>query len=233
MIRPIVSETKRYGDYSKPGEFIYDRPFQWGSRRIGPDLGAREGGRQSSLWHWLHFEDPEAVSEGSGSVMPSYAHLLEAEMDFEAIAPHVRAAAYLGAPYSDEEIENSAEIARRQAESIAADIVAQGGPINTFESEQAVALIAYLQRVGTDLFKTEEPPEAEPPEAEQAAEVAVSTAPLKECHDQRLANSLDTGLLRFCRTSPGAVRRCICCHHFRHHAAQPRGVAPFRIDSVK
>jgi len=153
MIRPIVSETKRYGEYSKPGEFIYDRPFQWGSRRIGPDL-AREGGRQSSFWHWTHFENPEFVSPGS--VMPSYQHLLEEEMNFDAIAPHMRATAYLGAPYTDQEIENSAELAYKQAERIAADIVGQGGPANTFNS-QAVALIAFLQRVGTDLFLTEEP----------------------------------------------------------------------------
>ncbi|MEZ6088648.1 MAG: cbb3-type cytochrome c oxidase subunit II [Pirellulaceae bacterium] len=57
MVRPMVAETKRYGEYSKPGEFIYDRPFQWGSRRIGPDVH-REGGKQSSFWHWTHFEDP-------------------------------------------------------------------------------------------------------------------------------------------------------------------------------
>jgi len=77
-------------------------------------------------------------------------------MNFDAIEPHMRAAAYLGAPYTDQEIENSAELAYKQAERIAADIVGQGGPANTFNS-QAVALIAFLQRVGTDLFLTEEP----------------------------------------------------------------------------
>ncbi|WP_431197882.1 cytochrome-c oxidase, cbb3-type subunit I [Rhodopirellula bahusiensis] len=162
MIRPIVSETKRYGEYSKPGEFIYDRPFQWGSRRIGPDL-AREGGKQSSFWHWTHFENPENVSPGS--VMPDYAHLLTEEMNYDAIAPHVEVAAYLGAEYTDEELNNTAEVAYKQAEYIAADIVAQGGPAKAYE-KQAVALIAYLQRVGVDLFATEEP------EAEAAAEEA-------------------------------------------------------------
>ncbi len=153
MIRPIVAETKRYGEYSKPGEFIYDRPFQWGSRRIGPDL-AREGGRQSNLWHWTHFENPQKVAPGS--VMPDYLHLLHDELKFDAIAPHVRAAAYLGAPYSKDDLSNTAAIAMLQAQSIASDIVAQGGPIQTYD-KQAIALIAYLQRVGVDIYKTPEP----------------------------------------------------------------------------
>lgn len=173
MIRPIVSETKRYGEYSKPGEFIYDRPFQWGSRRIGPDL-AREGGRQSSFWHWRHFEDPAFTSPGS--VMPAYQHLLDDDIDFNHIAPHVKAVWQLGAPYSDEDLNNTAEVAYKQAERIAADIVAQGGPANTFD-KQAIALIAYLQRIGTDLNRTPEPTEAEVAAAEAAAaETDLSTA---------------------------------------------------------
>ncbi|TWU02455.1 cytochrome-c oxidase, cbb3-type subunit I [Stieleria varia] len=153
MIRPMVAETKRYGEYSKPGEFIYDRPFQWGSRRIGPDL-AREGGRQSSYWHWQHFEYPDVVSPGS--VMPSYRHLLEDDLVFEKIFPHVEAAHFLGAPYTEEELTQTKEVAFRQAEQIAAEIVGQGGPPNTF-NKQAIALIAYLQRVGVDLNRTETP----------------------------------------------------------------------------
>ncbi len=82
QIRPMVAERKRYGEYSKPGEFIYDHPFQWGSRRIGPDL-AREGGRQSSFWHWTHFENPALISPGS--VMPEYGHLLTADLNFKSI----------------------------------------------------------------------------------------------------------------------------------------------------
>ncbi|GIW99146.1 MAG: bifunctional cbb3-type cytochrome C oxidase subunit I/II [Pirellulaceae bacterium] len=148
QIRPMVAETKRYGEYSKPGEFIYDRPFQWGSRRIGPDL-AREGGRQSSLWHWQHLEDPELISEGS--VMPSYKHLIEQDLNFKAIGPLVETAAKLGAPY-DRELSEWESMARRQAEEITADIVRQGGPANVYE-KQAIALIAYLQRLGTDYFK--------------------------------------------------------------------------------
>ncbi len=169
MIRPIVAETKRYGEYSKPGEFIYDHPFQWGSRRIGPDL-AREGGKQSSFWHWRHFEEPEVISPGS--VMPSFQHLLNDDLNFEAIKPHVEAAAYLGAPYDDETLENTADLARDQAVRIAAEIVTQGGPANK-QNKQVIALIAYLQRLGADLFKTEEEAagaaesEAEPTDAEQ------------------------------------------------------------------
>lgn len=151
QIRPIVAETKRYGEYSKPGEFIYDRPFQWGSRRIGPDL-AREGGKQSSFWHWTHFENPELVS--TGSVMPSYVHLLEDDLKYEAIPQLVKTAHLLGAPY-DRELTDSVEMAREQAEKIAADIVTQGGPPATYD-KQAIAMIAYLQRVGVDYFATED-----------------------------------------------------------------------------
>ncbi|MEM8913692.1 MAG: cytochrome-c oxidase, cbb3-type subunit I, partial [Planctomycetota bacterium] len=152
MIRPMVAETKRYGEYSKAGEFVYDHPFQWGSRRIGPDL-AREGGKQSSLWHWLHLENPQAVNEASS--MPAFEHLLDTAIDFDKITDRVWAAQMLGAPY-DDELENAPELARQQAEVIAADIVSQGGPIRrgqlmTLDS-QAVALIAYLQRIGVDLF---------------------------------------------------------------------------------
>jgi len=164
MVRPMVAETKRYGEYSKPGEFIYDHPFQWGSRRIGPDLH-REGGRQSSFWHWTHFENPDQISPGS--VMPDYRHLLETDLDFDSIAPHMQAVKYLGAPYSEAQIADSAELARAQAEKIAADIVAQGGPPQTYE-KQAIALIAYLQRLGTDLFRTEEEPAATVPPADAA-----------------------------------------------------------------
>lgn len=163
MIRPIVAETKRYGEYSKAGEFIYDHPFQWGSRRIGPDL-AREGGKQSSLWHWLHFENPQQYNEDS--VMPSYVHLLETPLDFKKISDRVWAANMLGAPY-DRELTEAPEIAKKQAEEIAAQIVSQGGPVmRTLEGgttlltmdSQAIALIAYLQRVGIDLFKPADAP---------------------------------------------------------------------------
>jgi cytochrome c oxidase cbb3-type subunit I/II len=172
QIRPLVAETKRYGEYSKPGEFIYDRPFQWGSRRIGPDL-AREGGRQSSFWHWTHFENPDVVSEGS--VMPSYEHLLEEDLNFKAIGPLVWTAKQLGAPYSDEELQNFEELARRQSEVINAEIVQQGGPAGVYD-KKAIALIAYLQRLGTDISKPADPVPSsaeEPVEGDPAETLAV------------------------------------------------------------
>ena len=170
MIRPMVAETQRYGEYSKAGEFIYDHPFQWGSRRIGPDL-AREGGKQSSFWHWTHFEDPYKSSPGS--VMPSYKHLLKERLNFGLIPDRVWAANYLGAPY-DRELTDSVEMAKAQAEQIAADIIAQGGTVS-FEGElikdsTAIALIAYLQRMGKDLF-------APAPAAEPATAPADGSAP--------------------------------------------------------
>jgi cytochrome c oxidase cbb3-type subunit I/II len=181
QIRPMVAETMRYGEYSKPGEFIYDRPFQWGSRRIGPDL-AREGGKQSSLWHWQHFENPRLLNEDS--VMPSYEHLLDTPIDFDKIADRVHAAYKLGAPYT-EELTNSAEMARQQAEAVAADIVSQGGTVSrdglmTMDT-QAVALIAYLQRIGTDIFAPPEPtaPAGGEPAAEPAAESVAVMDPSK------------------------------------------------------
>ena len=174
MIRPIVAETKRYGEYSKPGEFIYDHPFQWGSRRIGPDL-AREGGRQSHVWHILHFRDPGGFVKGS--IMPSYPHFETQDLNFKTIPERVQAAAYLGAPYSEEVLNNSIDIAKAQAKQIADEIVQQNGP-EGLEDKKVVAIIAYLQRLGTDLFKA--PPTSEKDSTEQAqpeneADVALSS----------------------------------------------------------
>lgn len=186
MIRPMVAETQRYGEYSKAGEFVFDHPFQWGSRRIGPDL-AREGGKQSSFWHWTHFEDPYKTSPGS--IMPSYKHLLKERLNFGQIPARVMAAKYLGAPY-ERELTDSEAMAKAQAEQIAADIIAQGGTVS-FEGDlikdsTAIALIAYLQRMGKDLFApapaatpangtapaAEEPSKETPP----ATTVAVATS---------------------------------------------------------
>ncbi|MEP3482106.1 MAG: cytochrome-c oxidase, cbb3-type subunit I [Fuerstiella sp.] len=150
MIRPFLSETKRYGDYSKPGESVYDHPHQWGSRRIGPDL-AREGGKQSHLWHVLHFRDPGSMTQGS--IMPAYGWLEANELNFRSIPDRIQAAAFLGAEYDEETLTNSIEIAKAQAQKIADQIVAQDGP-KGLEDKQVVAVIAYLQRLGTDIYKT-------------------------------------------------------------------------------
>ncbi|MCL4107041.1 UNVERIFIED_CONTAM: hypothetical protein GTU68_050272 [Idotea baltica] len=154
MIRPFLSETKRYGDYSKPGESIYDHPHQWGSRRIGPDL-AREGGKQSHLWHVLHFRDPDSMAQGS--IMPAYHWLESTDLNFNSIPARVKAASFLGAPYDDETLNNSIDVAKAQAKQISDQIVAQDGPAG-LEGKQVVAVIAYLQRLGTDIYKTAEAP---------------------------------------------------------------------------
>ena len=162
MIRPIWAETKRYGEYSKPGEFIYDHPFQWGSRRIGPDL-AREGGKQSHDWHVRHFEDPRQLVPQS--IMPSYKHLLEQPLDFDDIQARVDAMAMLGVPYGKAVLDGrAADMAREQAAKIAAELIAQGG-YPGMEDKKVIALVAYLQRIGTDIHAPPPPPEAPGPAA--------------------------------------------------------------------
>ncbi|MCC5822440.1 MAG: cytochrome-c oxidase, cbb3-type subunit I [Phycisphaerales bacterium] len=155
MIRPLYAETVRYGEYSKPGEFIYDRPFQWGSRRIGPDL-AREGvTNPNAFWHWQHFENPTMITPGS--IMPPYPWLLTQEVRFNEIQSRVDAMAMMGAPYGELIIgDNAVRHARAQARRVAKEIESQGGPpASDIERSKAVALIAYLQRLGTDLYRDE------------------------------------------------------------------------------
>ncbi len=164
MIRPLLAETIRYGEYSKPGEFVYDHPFQWGSRRIGPDL-AREGGKQSHIWHVRHFQDPAQITPGS--IMPAYPWFEKKELDFKSIPLRVKAMVFLGVPYTQDEQDNAEELARAQAKLIAGEIVEQNGPPG-LEDKEVVALIAYLQRLGTDIYKTPEP-EAETESTDEPA----------------------------------------------------------------
>jgi cytochrome c oxidase cbb3-type subunit I/II len=149
MVRPIRAETERYGEYSKPGEFVYDHPFQWGSRRIGPDLH-RVGGKYPHLWHVRHMEDPTSTTPQS--IMPKYPWLLEDELDFGTVQPRVDAMALLGVPYGAA-VTRGEEMARDQARSIASEIATQGGP-RGLEGKKIVALVAYLQRLGSDIKKT-------------------------------------------------------------------------------
>jgi len=169
MIRPIRAETERYGEYSKPGEFVYDHPFQWGSRRIGPDL-ARVGGKYSHLWHVQHFENPRNINDGS--IMPPYKHLLEKPVHFEAIQRRVDAMAMLGVPYGAA-INSAPEMAREQAGQITAELIEQGQDEGLAElgDKQVIAVIAYLQRLGTDISKAPAPSEV-PDEAVEAEPVA-------------------------------------------------------------
>jgi cytochrome c oxidase cbb3-type subunit I/II len=149
MVRPIRAETERYGEYSKPGEFVYDRPFQWGSRRIGPDLH-RTGGKYPHLWHVRHMEDPRSTTPQS--IMPKYPWLVSDDLDFSTVQPRVDAMAMLGVPYGNA-VTRAEPMAREQARAIAAEIQAQGGP-RGLEQKKIVALVAYLQRLGTDIKKT-------------------------------------------------------------------------------
>ncbi|TWT66841.1 hypothetical protein Pla123a_45390 [Posidoniimonas polymericola] len=177
MIRPMVAETKRYGEFSKPGESVYDHPFQWGSRRIGPDL-AREGGKQNNQWHVLHFQDPARMNEGS--VMPKYPWLMKKKIDFESIPVRIAAMQTLGVPYDQyegDDRDQSVDDAKTQAKQIAADFVQQNaGPYRTLDGKEidlsdkrVVALVAYLQRLGTDLFAAPEAPSSEAPSSDAPA----------------------------------------------------------------
>ncbi|MFN8579980.1 MAG: cytochrome-c oxidase, cbb3-type subunit II [Gemmatimonadaceae bacterium] len=146
MIRPFRWETERYGDYSKPGESVYDHPFLWGSRRTGPDL-AREGGKYNDLWHLRHFENPRSISPKS--IMPTYAQLLTQSLDFNQIQHRVDVMAMLGVPYGDA-VTNGAQMAKDQASSVASALQQQGGPAG-LQDKEMVALIAYIQRLGQDI----------------------------------------------------------------------------------
>ena len=126
QIRPFRSETERYGHYSVAGEFVYDRPFQWGSKRTGPDL-ARVGGRYSDEWHYLHMIDPRAVVPESN--MPAYPWLADRLVNGERVERRMRALKRLGHPYSEEDIEGAAAAVQGKTE--------------------MDALIAYLQGLGT------------------------------------------------------------------------------------
>lgn len=147
MVRPFRHEIERYGEYSKPGETIYERPFLWGSKRTGPDL-ARVGGKYPNLWHVRHFDDPRSTSPQS--IMPRYDWFLDWDLDFESIPPRLETLQTLGVPYTDDEIASSIEDAQRQAKEIAEDVSSSGGPAN-LEGKEIVAIVAYMQRLGADI----------------------------------------------------------------------------------
>ncbi len=156
MVRPIRSETERYGEYSKPGEFVYDYPFQWGSRRIGPDLH-RVGGKYPDLWHVRHMEQPTSTTPQS--IMPPYAWLLTDDIDFGVIQDRVDVMVMLGVPYG-ESVNHAEKEARQQAKEIADNVASQGGP-KGLETKKIVAMTAYLQRLGRDIKSAPKPAPAE------------------------------------------------------------------------
>ncbi|PKO97861.1 MAG: cytochrome C oxidase Cbb3 [Bacteroidetes bacterium HGW-Bacteroidetes-9] len=151
MIRPFRSETERYGEYSKAGEYVYDHPFQWGSKRTGPDLW-REGvktGRnyKPDSWHYNHFMDPQKMN--ATSIMPKYSWLADLEIDTESTPRKIRVMQTLGVPYPEGYDLVANDDLKAQADKIAAGLKAQG--IDVESNKQVIALIAYIQRIGTDI----------------------------------------------------------------------------------
>jgi cytochrome c oxidase cbb3-type subunit 2 len=158
MIRPLRDEVERYGHYSLAAESVYDHPFQWGSKRTGPDL-ARIGGKYSDNWHREHLNDPRSVVPGS--VMPSYSWLAQTDLDYRHIAEDLKVQALLGVPYSADMIAravddvvtqattdspDAADLAKRYPKAQARDFDGNPGRIT-----EADALIAYLQMLGTEV----------------------------------------------------------------------------------
>jgi cytochrome c oxidase cbb3-type subunit I/II len=146
LVRPFRSETERYGEYSKAGEYVYDHPFLWGSKRTGPDLH-REGGKYSNLWHYLHFEDPRQMSPGS--IMPPYPWLLTQTLDTSTTSKKINALRSIGVPYEEGYEKFANQDLEKQANQIADDLINNGIPADW--DKDVIALIAYLQRLGTDI----------------------------------------------------------------------------------
>lgn len=146
LVRPFRSETERYGEYSKAGEYVYDHPFLWGSKRTGPDLH-RVGGKYPNSWHYLHMENPRSMSPGS--LMPPYPWLLENDLNTSTTAAKIKALRKIGVPYPEgyEDIANDELV--KQADAIALDLQKNGIPAEP--QKEIIALIAYLQRLGTDI----------------------------------------------------------------------------------
>ena len=165
MVRPFRSEVERYGEYSKSGEYVYDHPFLWGSKRTGPDL-LRVGGKYSDSWHLNHFYDPQGISPGS--IMPAYKWLVRNELDTSLTVKKMEAMVTLGVPYTQEEIDRAQEWMSEQATQIEQNLYVDPDFAKTYEADkkyalengeefiemrnrEVVAIIAYLQRLGTDI----------------------------------------------------------------------------------
>lgn len=165
MIRPFRSEVERYGEFAKAGEFVYDRPFLWGSKRTGPDL-LRVGGKYSDNWHYNHMYDPTSTS--AGSIMPAYPWLIRDKHDRSNIETKMRGLAKLGVPYTEQDIANAHKSMEEQAAKIEQNLHNDPDFVKQYEAGKAyakksgenfvpmkdreiVALIAYLQRLGTDI----------------------------------------------------------------------------------
>lgn len=166
MVRPFRSEVERYGEYSKSGEYVYDHPFLWGSKRTGPDL-MRVGGKYSDNWHFNHLWDPQSTS--SGSIMPGYKWLFDNKpMDYSKTEAKMRVMVKLGVPYTDADIANAKQNIANQTAKIEKNLTndpdfvksyeeskknaaAKGEKFVPMKDREIVAIIAYLQRLGTDI----------------------------------------------------------------------------------
>jgi cytochrome c oxidase cbb3-type subunit I/II len=168
MVRPFRDEVVRYGEYSKAGEYIYDRPFLWGSKRTGPDLH-REGGKNPDSWHFTHMLDPRETSPGS--IMPRYPWLVYSKLDVSKTKDKLDLMKnWFNIPYEQNDIDNYKASMEAQAKQIVTSIFndrpdykagfdasakAEGDSFVPLEQREIVALIAYLQRLGTDIKKTQ------------------------------------------------------------------------------
>ena len=158
MIRPFRSEVERYGEYSKAGEYVYDHPFLWGSRRTGPDLW-REGdedrlGYKDAVWHFRHFFDPESVSQGT--IMPRYSWFLENDIDYSTLEAKMKTLRTLGVPYTDAQIASAVDDLKKQALEVEAvleknDKFVEDFGKGNYNDKEVIAVIAYLQRIGMDI----------------------------------------------------------------------------------
>ena len=151
MVRHFRSETERYGEYSKAGEFVYDHPFQWGSKRTGPDL-AREGTgnlKKTNGWHFRHFREPSSMSEGS--IMPPYPFLLETDLDISNTEAKINAMRKLGVPYAKGYEKQAVADLQEQAKEISNNLITDS--IRVSSRKEVIALIAYMQRLGVDISK--------------------------------------------------------------------------------
>ncbi|MCU0355011.1 MAG: cytochrome-c oxidase, cbb3-type subunit I [Cytophagales bacterium] len=163
LVRPFRSETERYGEYAKSGEYVYDHPFLWGSKRTGPDL-LRIGKKYPDSWHFYHMQDPEQTS--NGSIMPKYDWLNENQLSFSTTKNKMTALRAVGVPYTDEDIANAEADVNQQAskilenlknEKVPLEYVKENGKkVKITKDSEIIAMIAYLQRLGTDIKNKEE-----------------------------------------------------------------------------
>ncbi|MBV6427438.1 MAG: hypothetical protein KIPDCIKN_01956 [Haliscomenobacter sp.] len=148
MVRPFRSETERYGEYSKSGEYIYDRPFLWGSKRTGPDL-QRVGGKYPDSWHFNHMLEPQSISPGS--IMPPYPWMIRDELSLDLLPKKIKVLRTLGTPYPEGYEQIAIADAQKQAERVAGRLKKDGIEMDGLEKKEIIAMIAYLQRLGTDI----------------------------------------------------------------------------------